>query len=201
MILDLTPIRDKSGPARLLHMVEGRSKQAFQDWLADRHQEWLDRVEVVAMDCGFRAQGRATEELPDAVAVMDPFHAVRLARNALGECRRRAARAAERPADERADHPNVVQLALCGHRGREAVRTESKARVMLLIAVTLPMSPIFKRVSQAPKLRLRCDTRFTASLTGTRRVGHLHAVPLGAGMPVGSSYPVSYAGKFSRYSP
>ena len=42
-----------------------------------------------------------TEELPDAATVMDPFHVVRLAGNALDECRRR------------------VQLATCGHRGRK----------------------------------------------------------------------------------
>ena len=41
-----------------------------------------------------------TEELPDAVAVMDPFHVVRLAGDALDQCRRR------------------VQQATCGHRGR-----------------------------------------------------------------------------------
>ena len=38
VIIDLTPVRDKTGPARLLDMVEGRSKQAFQQWLADRPQ-------------------------------------------------------------------------------------------------------------------------------------------------------------------
>ena len=36
VIIDLTPIRDGTGPARLLDMVEGRSKQAFKTWLADR---------------------------------------------------------------------------------------------------------------------------------------------------------------------
>ena len=41
-----------------------------------------------------------TEELPDAVTVLDPFHAVRLAGDALDECRRR------------------VQQQLHGHRGR-----------------------------------------------------------------------------------
>jgi transposase len=100
VIIDLTPVRDKTGPARLLDMVEGRSKKVFQQWLADRPQQWRDRVEVVAMDgfSGFKTA--ATEELPDAVTVMDPFHVVRLAGNALDECRRR------------------VQLATCGHRGR-----------------------------------------------------------------------------------
>jgi len=57
-------------------------------------------VEVVAMDgfTGFKTA--TTEELPDAVAVMDPFHVVRLAGDALDKCRRR------------------VQQDLHGHRGR-----------------------------------------------------------------------------------
>ena len=101
VIIDLTPVRDGTGPARLLDMVEGRSKQAFKTWLADRPQEWRDGVEVVAMDgfTGFKTA--AVEELPDVVTVLDPFHVTRLAGEALDECRRR------------------VQQAICGHRGRK----------------------------------------------------------------------------------
>jgi transposase len=89
VIIDLTGIRDGTGPARLLDMVEGRSKQAFKTWLAERPAAWRDTVEVVAMD-GFTGFKIATaEELPDAVAVMDPFHVVRLAGDALDRCRRR----------------------------------------------------------------------------------------------------------------
>ena len=101
VIIDLTPIRQRSGPARLLDMVEGRSKRAFKQWLAARPQAWRDRVEVVAMDgfTGFKTA--AAEELPQAVAVMDPFHVVRLAGDALDQCRRR------------------VQQDLHGHRGRK----------------------------------------------------------------------------------
>lgn len=89
VVIDLTPIRDGTGPARLLDMVEGRSKQAFKTWLAARPQVWRDRVEVVAMDgfTGFKTA--TTEELPEAVTVMDPFHVVRLAGDALDRCRRR----------------------------------------------------------------------------------------------------------------
>ena len=89
VIIDLTPIRDGTGPARLLDMVEGRSKAVFKTWLADRPQAWRDAVEVVAMDgfTGFKTA--AAEEIPDAVAVMDPFHVVRLAGDALDQCRRR----------------------------------------------------------------------------------------------------------------
>src|SRR3954454_4681811 len=48
VIIDLTPIRDGTGPARLLDMVEGRSKQVFKQWLGDRPQRWRDAIEVVA---------------------------------------------------------------------------------------------------------------------------------------------------------
>jgi transposase len=44
MIIDLTGIREGTGPARLLDMVEGRSKQAFEAWPADRPQAWRDAV-------------------------------------------------------------------------------------------------------------------------------------------------------------
>ena len=99
VIIDLTPIRDGTGPARLLDMVEGRSKQAFKQWLADRPQSWRQGLQVVAMDgfTGFKTA--TTEELPAATAVMDPFHVVRLGGDALDRCRRR------------------VQLNTCGHRG------------------------------------------------------------------------------------
>jgi hypothetical protein len=50
VIIDLTPIRDGTGPARLLDMVEGRSKQVFKTWLGERDTSWRDGVEVVAMD-------------------------------------------------------------------------------------------------------------------------------------------------------
>lgn len=59
VLIDLMPIRDGTGPARLLDMVEGRSKQAFTTWLADRTQAWRDAVEVVAMD-GFTGFTTAT---------------------------------------------------------------------------------------------------------------------------------------------
>ncbi len=100
VVIDLTPVRAGTGPARLLDIVDGRSKQVFKTWLAARPAAWRAGLEVVAMDgfTGFKTA--AAEELPDAVAVMDPFHVVRLAGDALDRCRRR------------------VQNDLHGHRGR-----------------------------------------------------------------------------------
>jgi len=101
VIIDLTPARDKTGPARLLDMVEGRSKATFTSWLRDRPQEWRDHIQVVAMDgfTGFKTA--AAEQLPQATEVMDPFHVVQLAGDALDRCRQR------------------VQQETLGHRGRK----------------------------------------------------------------------------------
>jgi transposase len=89
VIIDLTPVYDRRGPSRLLDMVSGRSKAVFKTWLDGRPKEWRDAIEIVAMDgfTGFKTA--AAEELPQATAVMDPFHVVRLAGDALNECRRR----------------------------------------------------------------------------------------------------------------
>lgn len=100
VMIDLTPVADGTGTSRLLDMVPGRSKQVFKTWLTERPARWRQQVEVVAMDgfSGFKTA--TTEELPDATAVMDPFHVVRLAGDALDQCRRR------------------IQQQLHGHRGR-----------------------------------------------------------------------------------
>ena len=113
VIIDLTPVRDGTGPARLLDMVEGRSKAVFKAWLAARPRTWRDGIDDVAMDgfTGFKTA--ADEDLPDATAVMDPFHVVRLAGDALDQCRRR------------------VQLETQGHRGRKSDPLYSARRTLL----------------------------------------------------------------------
>ena len=100
VVIDLTPVRDRTGPARLLDIVEGRSKQVFTAWLAAQSAPFRAGIDTVAMDgfTGFKTA--AAEALPDATAVMDPFHVVALAGDALDRCRQR------------------VQQQLHGHRGR-----------------------------------------------------------------------------------
>ena len=46
----LPPIREGTGPARLLDRVQARSKQVFRTWLTARPKPWRGAVEVVAMD-------------------------------------------------------------------------------------------------------------------------------------------------------
>ena len=72
VIIDLTPTRTRTGPSRLLAVVEGRSKQAFKTWLEARTKTFRDQVEVVAMD-GFTGYKTAAVEAIDTVTtVMDP---------------------------------------------------------------------------------------------------------------------------------
>ena len=113
VIIDLTPVRDRSGPARLLDVVPGRSKKVLKTWLSQRDQDWRGRVEVVAMDGFTGFKSAADQELPQARAVMDPFHVVSLAAGKLDECRRR------------------VQRAIAGRRGRAGDRLYRARRTLL----------------------------------------------------------------------
>mgnify|MGYP000867011900 FL=1 len=132
VIIDLTGIRDGTGSARLLDMVEGRSKRAFKTWLAERDKAWRDAVEVVAMDgfTGFRTA--AAEELPDAVAVMDPFHVVRLAGDALDRCRRRVQHDIHGRRGRKGDPLYAARRTL--HTGVGLLTENQKARLEALFA-------------------------------------------------------------------
>ena len=100
VIIDLTPVLDGTGRARLLDLVPGRSAAALD-------------VLVVAQTAAVprpgrggghgrvrRLQDRRHRSLPEATAVMDPFHVVALAGTKLDLCRQR------------------LQQHTCGHRGR-----------------------------------------------------------------------------------
>jgi len=68
VIIDLTPVRDRTGPARLLDLVPGRSKAVFTGWLEEQTAAFRDGIEVVVMDgfTGFKTA--AAEVLPAATA-------------------------------------------------------------------------------------------------------------------------------------
>jgi transposase len=89
VMVDLT--RDESGrlQARLLDAVTGRSGTAYATWLQEQGLEFTVAVEHAALD-PFRGYANAIrDELPDAVAVLDAFHVVKLGAQALDEVRRR----------------------------------------------------------------------------------------------------------------
>ncbi len=113
VIVDLTPVIDGTGPARLLDMVASRSAAVLTDWLGAKDPNFRSRVKVMAMD-GFAGYHTATADaLPAARAVMDPFHVVHLAADKLTLCRQR------------------VQQNTCGHRGRSGDPLFGIRRILL----------------------------------------------------------------------
>ncbi|MGH8839021.1 MAG: ISL3 family transposase [Jiangellaceae bacterium] len=100
-MVDLT--RDENGclHARLLDVVPGRSGTAYAAWLTAQPAEFVAGVEQAALD-PFRGYANAIrDQLPDAVAVLDAFHVVRLGTQVVDEVRRR------------------VQQHTLGHRGHK----------------------------------------------------------------------------------
>lgn len=88
-MVDLTRDADGQLHARLLDVVPGRSGPAYAGWLADQAAEFLGAIEHAALD-PFRGYANALrDELPDAVAVLDAFHVVKLGTQVVDEVRRR----------------------------------------------------------------------------------------------------------------
>ncbi|MHC9551753.1 ISL3 family transposase, partial [Corynebacterium diphtheriae] len=92
ILVDLTPLVDGRGPARLLDLRPGRSAEVLRTWLQERDPSFRSQVQVVTMD-GFTGYASAVDQvLPDATKVMDPFHVVHLAADKLTGCRQRLQR-------------------------------------------------------------------------------------------------------------
>ncbi len=110
-LVDLRP--GSGGPARLIDVVQGRSGKVVSDWLAERGTDWRAGVQVAALD-PFRGYELALRTgLPGATVVLDAFHAVRLAQQAIDDVRRR------------------VQQQTLGHRGRKGDPLYGIRRVLL----------------------------------------------------------------------
>ncbi len=85
-----------------IDVFEGRDAADLRCWLAAMPAAWRAAVRVVSVDPheGYRSAVTNTALLAEIALVVDPFHVVRLANQALTRCRQR------------------VQQATLGHRGR-----------------------------------------------------------------------------------
>ena len=98
---------------RLLDVVPDRTAQAVADWLAERDQAWLDRIDTVSIDPHQGYANAVAWHLGDATLVVDHFHAVKLGNASVDDVRRR------------------VQQHTTGHRGRRADPLYRIRRVLL----------------------------------------------------------------------
>jgi len=99
-IVDLT--RGEDHPtARLLDLVPGRSGTVYKNWLAERGEDFRSGIQIATLDPFQGYKNAIDDQLQDATSVLDAFHIVKLAGDALDEVRRR------------------VQQDTTGHRGRK----------------------------------------------------------------------------------
>ena len=99
-IVDLT--RGEDHPtARLLDLVPGRSGTAHENWLEERGEQFRSGIQIATLDPFQGYKNAIDDQLQDATSVLDAFHIVKLAGDALDEVRRR------------------VQQDTTGHRGRK----------------------------------------------------------------------------------
>lgn len=132
-MVDLT--RDEHGRlhARLIDVVPGRSGVAYANWLKAQLPEFLAGIEHAALD-PFRGYANAIrDELPDAVAVLDAFHVVRLGSQVVDEVRRRVQQETLRRRGHR-DDPLYKVRGLLRHGAenlspRQQVRLETGLRL------------------------------------------------------------------------
>jgi transposase len=87
-----TNFTDASGAGRLPGQVAGRTGKAVTGWLDDRGAGWKDQVKFVTIDPCAVYRSAVERALPDAVIVVDHFHLVRLANQAVTRVRQRVAR-------------------------------------------------------------------------------------------------------------
>ncbi len=97
----------------LLDVIEGRSADVLGTWLTERGIDWCANITLATLDpaAGYRKALHA--HLPNAVRVVDHFHAIKLANAAIDDCRRR------------------VQQTSLGHRGRKGDPLYRGRRVFL----------------------------------------------------------------------
>jgi transposase len=126
-MVDLT--RDEHGRlhARLLDVVPGRTGTAYAAWLRAQPEEFTAGITVASLD-PFRGYANALrDQLPDAVAVLDAFHVVKLGTQVVDETRRRV----QQETLERRGHKDDPLYKIRGllRRGREHLSTRQVGRL------------------------------------------------------------------------
>ncbi|NLD76782.1 MAG: ISL3 family transposase [Acidimicrobiales bacterium] len=97
----------------LLDVIEGRSRDVLDDWLAERGTDWCAQITLATLDPAAGYRLALVENLPNATLVVDHFHAIKLAGKAIDDVRRR------------------VQNTTLGHRGRKGDPLYRGRRVFL----------------------------------------------------------------------
>ena len=99
---------------RLLDAVPGRSGDVVRSWVRGQPSWWAGQIQVAAIDAFTGYAAAIRDVLPDARLVVDHFHAIHLAFEAVNDVRRR------------------VQQDTTGHRGRKGDPLYGIRRLLLM---------------------------------------------------------------------
>lgn len=99
---------------RLLDAVPGRSGDVVRNWVRAQPVWWADQIRVAAIDAFAGYATAIRDTLPDTTLVIDHFHAIRLASEAVNDVRRR------------------IQQDTHGHRGRKGQPLYGIRRLLLM---------------------------------------------------------------------
>lgn len=181
VMVDLT--RDENGclRARLLDAVQGRSGRVYADWLINQGVEGVDvklTIEHAALD-PFRGYANAIrDELPDAVAVLDAFHVVKLAGNALDEVRRRVQQKTLHRRGHKDDPLYKIRRTLL--TGEEHLTDRQRQRLARYLPVGDPDCEVEVtwRVYQQVRSIYHADTRAAGQAIAEKVLDSLHTCPI-----------------------
>jgi transposase len=127
-MVDLT--RDAHGQlhARLLDVVPGRTGTAYATWLNKQPNTFTAGIKHASLD-PFRGYANAIrDELPDAVAVLDALHVVKLGTQVVDEVRRRRVQQEELGRRGHKDDP-LYKIRGLLRRGREHLNERQTAKL------------------------------------------------------------------------
>lgn len=179
VMVDLTRDEDGCLHARLLDAVQGRSGKAYADWLTDAGVEVKLTVEHAALD-PFRGYANAIrDELPDAVAVLDAFHVVKLAGGVLDEVRRRVQQSTLGRRGHKDDPLYRVRRTLL--TGEEHLTERQRARLTKYLPVGDPKGEVELawRIYQAVRGIYNAATPALGRQRAEQLLDTLHTCPVG----------------------
>ena len=149
---------DLAGDQGLLGQREGRTGAAVVDWLHARSAEFRDAVEFVAIDPAavYASAIRTPGLLPNATLVVDHFHLVKLANDALTKVRRRVTWDLRDRRGRRIDPEWANRRRLL--RARERLSEKSFAKMWNQIAAEDPSAQILTAWIAKEELRTLLST-------------------------------------------
>ena len=164
-MVDLTRDADGRVRARLLDLVPGRSGAAYSEWLQARNNAFRTGISVATLDPFHGYKNAIDDQLDDAVAVLDAFHVVKLATQAVDEVRRRVQQEIHGHRGRRGDPLYGIRMIL--RCGRERLTDKQQARLERAILADERHEEVYVAWQCAQQLR---DAYQAESLTQGRRI-------------------------------